>query len=106
VHAGVPSEGQPAGSANLGFDPPPRVQKLVAHLKQFMDEHIYPSEHILEAHAADPKTKWTIHPRMEELKVQCQYMCLTGTFAWMLEFLAIFTTWAMSFKHESFIHKR
>ncbi|DBB17063.1 TPA: hypothetical protein ACH3X3_014151 [Trebouxia sp. C0006] len=67
--SGVPSEGQPAGSANLGFDPPPRVQKLVAHLKQFMDEHIYLSEHILEAHAADPKTKWTIHPRMEELKV-------------------------------------
>jgi len=78
VHAGVPSEGQPAGSANLGFDPPPRVQKLVAHLKQFMDEHIYPSEHILEAHAADPKTKWTTHPRMEELKVQCQSTCLTG----------------------------
>jgi len=81
VHAGVPSEGQPAGSANLGFDPPPRVQKLVAHLKQFMDEHIYPSEHTLEAHAADPKTKWTIHPRMEELKVQCQHTCLTGTSA-------------------------
>ena len=66
---GIPSEGQPGGSANLGFDPPPRVQKLVAHLKQFMEEHIYPSEHILNAHAADPKTKWTVHPRMEELKV-------------------------------------
>lgn len=79
MHAGVPSEGQPAGSANLGFDPPPRVQKLVAHLKQFMDEHIYPSEHTLEAHAADPKTKWTIHPRMEELKVKCQSTCLIGT---------------------------
>ncbi|KAL0045390.1 hypothetical protein WJX82_005473 [Trebouxia sp. C0006] len=70
--SGVPSEGQPAGSANLGFDPPPRVQKLVAHLKQFMDEHIYLSEHILEAHAADPKTKWTIHPRMEELKAKAR----------------------------------
>ena len=67
--AGIPSEGQPGGSANLGFDPPPRVQKLVAHLKRFMDEHVYPSEHILDAHAADPKTKWTVHPRMEELKV-------------------------------------
>ena len=66
---GVPSGGQPAGSANLGFDLPPRVQKLVAHLKRFMDEHIYPSEPILAAHAADPKTKWTLHPRMEELKV-------------------------------------
>ncbi|DBA81262.1 TPA: hypothetical protein ACH3X2_006887 [Trebouxia sp. C0005] len=70
--SGVPSEGQPAGSANLGFDPPPRVQKLVAHLKQFMDAHIYPSEHVLEAHAADPKTKWTIHPRMEELKAKAR----------------------------------
>ncbi|DBA75358.1 TPA: hypothetical protein ACH3X1_010626 [Trebouxia sp. C0004] len=70
--SGVPSEGQPAGSANLGFDPPPRVQKLVAHLKQFMDEHIYPSEHIIEAYAADPKTKWTIHPRMEELKAKAR----------------------------------
>lgn len=67
--AGLPSDGQPAGSANLGFDPPPRVQKLVAHLKRFMDEHIYPAEPVLAAHAADPKTKWTLHPRMEELKV-------------------------------------
>lgn len=66
---GIPSEGQPGGSANLGFDPPPRVQELVAHLKRFMDEHVYPSEHILDAHAADPNTKWTVHPRMEELKV-------------------------------------
>ena len=42
---------------------------MVAHLKRFMDEHVYPSEHILDAHAADPKTKWTVHPKMEELKV-------------------------------------
>ena len=34
-----------------------------------MDEHIYPAEPVLAAHAADPKTKWTLHPRMEELKV-------------------------------------
>ena len=72
--AGIPSDGQAGGSASLGFDPPPRVQKLVAHLKRFMEEHVYPSEHILDAHAADPNTKWTVHPRMEELKVaQCQH---------------------------------
>ena len=34
-----------------------------------MNEHVYPSEHILDAHAADPNSKWTVHPRMEELKV-------------------------------------
>ena len=34
-----------------------------------MEGHIYPAEPILAAHAADPKTKWTLHPKMEELKV-------------------------------------
>lgn len=67
--SGIPSEGGPGGSAALGFDPPPRVQKLGAHLKRFMEEHVYPSEHLLDAHAADPNTKWTVHPKMEQLKV-------------------------------------
>ena len=36
----------------------------------FMKEHVYPAEHVLEAHAADPKTKWTVHPLMEQMKVR------------------------------------
>ena len=36
----------------------------------FMQEHVYPAEHVLEAHAADPKTKWTVHPLMEQMKVR------------------------------------
>ncbi|KAL3143656.1 hypothetical protein ABBQ38_002451 [Trebouxia sp. C0009 RCD-2024] len=70
--SGIPSDGGQSGSANLGFDPPPRVQKLVAHLKRFMEEHVYPSEHLLDSHAADPNTKWTVHPKMEELKAKAR----------------------------------
>jgi alkylation response protein AidB-like acyl-CoA dehydrogenase len=33
-----------------------------------MDRHVLPAEHILEAHASSPTTKWTIHPLMEQLK--------------------------------------
>lgn len=65
--------GASAGAA--GFDPPPRVQKLITQLKRFMDQHVYPAEHILEEFAADPNTKWTIHPLMDELKVSLQLCC-------------------------------
>jgi hypothetical protein len=43
--------------------------RLPLQVRQFMDRHILPSEHVLEAHSAEPSTKWTIHPLMEELKV-------------------------------------
>ncbi|KAK9814257.1 hypothetical protein WJX72_003022 [[Myrmecia] bisecta] len=42
-------------------------QQLVAVVKQFMAEHIYPAEHILEAHSAGAN-KWNIHPLVEQLK--------------------------------------
>lgn len=61
--------GPQGGGGAAGFDPPPRVQKLIAQLKRFLEEHMYAAEHVLEAHAKDPKTKWTIHPLMDELKV-------------------------------------
>ena len=63
--------GPQGGGGAAGFDPPLRVQKLIAQVKRFMEEHMYAAEHVLEAHAKDPKTKWTIHPSMDELKVRC-----------------------------------
>ncbi len=55
-------------AASSGYDPPPRVQELIIRLKAFMQQHIYPSEHIFEAHAKDPATKWLISPLNEQLK--------------------------------------
>ena len=72
--------GPQGNGAAAGFDPPPRVQKLIAQVKRFIEEHMYAAEHVLEAHAKDPKTKWTIHPLMDELKVmgdtQVVLLCL------------------------------
>lgn len=68
--------GPQQGAGQAGFDPPPRVQKLIAQVKQFIEEHMYAAEHVLEAHAKDPKTKWTIHPLMDELKVTVSLLCM------------------------------
>ena len=57
-----------AGASTSGFDPSPRVQDLIHRLQAFMQQHIYPSEHVFEAHAKDPATKWKISPLNEQLK--------------------------------------
>lgn len=57
-----------AGASTSGFDPSSRVQDLIDRLKAFMQQHIYPSEHVFEAHAKDPATKWKISPLNEQLK--------------------------------------
>jgi hypothetical protein len=47
----------------------PRAQRLHAAVKQFINEHIIPTEHEFLLWSNDPKTKWTINPRLEQLKV-------------------------------------
>ncbi|EFJ46030.1 hypothetical protein VOLCADRAFT_118146, partial [Volvox carteri f. nagariensis] len=47
----------------------PRAAALRERLEEFMRDHVYPAEEVLEAHAMGPQaTRWTIHPLLEELK--------------------------------------
>jgi len=55
------------GSA--GFSPTPRVQRLLATLRSFMETRIYPAEKTMWEHAHS-SNRWTIHPLMEELKAK------------------------------------
>ena len=47
--------------------PSPRVAPILAQLRAFMDAHILPSEALFVAHARG-ESRWSVHPRMEELK--------------------------------------
>lgn len=47
---------------------PDHVQDLLAKLKDFMKEHVYPNESIFEEHQKSDDC-WQPHPLMEELKV-------------------------------------
>eukprot|EP00891_Asterochloris_glomerata_P001698 jgi/Astpho2/1698/fgenesh1_pm.00032_%23_14_t len=62
---------QPQRSA-AGFEPSLRVADLRQQVAAFMQDHVYPAEHVLEAHAADPKSKWTVHPLMEQMKAKAR----------------------------------
>jgi acyl-CoA dehydrogenase len=45
-----------------------RSRRLQVEVRRFLDEKILPAETALQAHAADPATRWTIPPLIETLK--------------------------------------
>ena len=47
----------------------PRVQDLHKRVRNFINTHCLPLEQELFAYHQEPDTKWTIHPKVEELKV-------------------------------------
>eukprot|EP00127_Corallochytrium_limacisporum_P005565 Clim_evm82s207 gene=Clim_evmTU82s207 len=46
----------------------PRLTKIKAKLLKFMDEYIYPSEPIVAEQLKNSPTRWTVIPKLEELK--------------------------------------
>ena len=46
---------------------PGRAATLLSRLRVFMREHVYPREHVLNAHISSQR-RWEIHPAQEELK--------------------------------------
>ncbi|KAL4449032.1 hypothetical protein ABPG77_007749 [Micractinium sp. CCAP 211/92] len=62
-----------AGSsgATSGLGPSPRVRPILRRLRRFMEEHVYPAEPTLNAHAASDQ-RWTIHPVQERLKEEAK----------------------------------
>jgi acyl-CoA dehydrogenase len=67
---------------------PPMVlksERLLRQLTQFMQDHVFPAESILDAHASG-SDRWTIHPLMEELKEKAKHAGLWNL--WLPESLA------------------
>jgi hypothetical protein len=47
----------------------PRAKEIYHKVRNFIRDEVMPLEGEFVRHAQDPKTKWTIHPQVEELKV-------------------------------------
>jgi len=63
----------------MNFDYSPRVKDLQARLNAFMDEHIYPNEHLYYEHARSV-ARWTPVPIIEELKPKAKAAGLWNLF--------------------------
>eukprot|EP00899_Mesostigma_viride_P025654 jgi/Mesvir1/6273/Mv19978-RA.2 len=68
----TPVVGADGDDGCAGFSPPPHVKQLRDKLLAFMDEHVYPNEAALNAHALSDAC-WTIHPLMEQLKIKARH---------------------------------
>ena len=58
----------------------PRALELQNQLADFMKEHVYPAEVDVEAWQADPATRWTPSPRIEDLKDKARQAGLWNLF--------------------------
>lgn len=56
---------------NRGLGPSEAVHSILVKLDAFMNQHIFPAEATLQAHATS-KDKWTIHPLQESLKKEAK----------------------------------
>ncbi|MEX1267018.1 MAG: acyl-CoA dehydrogenase family protein, partial [Woeseia sp.] len=52
----------------MNFDYSPRVRELQARVTDFMQQHVYPSEHLYYESLDDGPSRWQVPPVMEELK--------------------------------------
>ncbi len=57
-----------------------RSRRLQAEVARFVAERIMPAEVVLQAHAADPATRWTIPPLLESLKAEAKAQGLWNLF--------------------------
>lgn len=57
-----------------------RSRRLQADVRAFLDERILPAEIALQAHAADPATRWTIPSLLESLKAEAKAAGLWNLF--------------------------
>lgn len=56
----------------MSFEPNKKTKELQAHLKSFMDEHIYPREADYKAFHEDPNNLWTYPDWWEDLKAKAR----------------------------------
>ena len=63
------------------FDLTPRAEELRDKLSAFMEENVYPAEHVYEDFVAKAPDRWTIPPVMEEMKRKAKAQGLWNLFA-------------------------
>ncbi|HEX2553826.1 MAG TPA: acyl-CoA dehydrogenase family protein [Microvirga sp.] len=56
----------------MAFPLSPKAADLKARVTRFMEEHVYPAEHLFERQLAEAPTRWQIPPVMEELKAKAK----------------------------------
>lgn len=64
----------------MNFEYTDKVKALQAKLNSFMDEHIYPIEHEVEAWTRNPENAWQVYPGMDELKEKAREAGLWNLF--------------------------
>ncbi|ELU09435.1 hypothetical protein CAPTEDRAFT_175366 [Capitella teleta] len=58
----------------------PRAQKTFQQVREFIQAEVVPYEAEIARHASNPQTKWTIHPRLEEIKAKAKAAGLWNLF--------------------------
>lgn len=64
----------------MNFEYTDKVKALQAKLNSFMDEHIYPIEHEVEAWTRNPENAWQVYPGIDQLKEKAREAGLWNLF--------------------------
>ena len=64
----------------MDFEKSPRVAELEARLSSFMDEHVYPVEHLYREQVDTADNRWETPPIMHDLKQRAREAGLWNLF--------------------------
>lgn len=64
----------------MNFDYSPKVRELQARVTDFMQQHVYPNEHLYYESLDDGSSRWQVPPVMEELKERARAAGLWNLF--------------------------
>jgi acyl-CoA dehydrogenase len=64
----------------MNFDYSPKVKDLQKRVQQFMNDHVYPNEHLYHEQVDSQSDRWQIPPIMEEMKAKAKNAGLWNLF--------------------------
>jgi acyl-CoA dehydrogenase len=64
----------------MNFDYSPKVKDLQKRVQQFMNDHVYPNEHLYHEQVDSQSDRWQIPPIMEEMKAKAKAAGLWNLF--------------------------
>lgn len=64
----------------MNFDYSPKVKDLQKRVQQFMNDHVYPNEHLYHEQVDSQSDRWQIPPIMEEMKAKAKSAGLWNLF--------------------------
>ena len=64
----------------MNFDHSPKVKDLQKRVQQFMNDHVYPNEHLYHEQVDSQSDRWQIPPIMEEMKAKAKSAGLWNLF--------------------------